>query len=414
MTISRSAVIVLLLLTCPLARADDEVRPFLIEALENTLRLENDGRGSSTVLTRVRILTEEGRQAYGKLYFPYVDGVSSVRVNRVRTFKADGSKVETSLNDVLDMTPSVTQHAPTFSNLKFKVVPVADLQIGDRVESEAVTRLERPIVPGHFWMSHTPMRDHPVQAERVVLELPAKRAIRMEMDDAIPFEIKKRNRRRIYSWSLTNAEAQQGEILRRRLYSVSSLHSWSEVGDWYHRTFRERAKLTPELEELSGTLTAGKQTAREKLQAVYDHVSESVRYVAIQLGLGGYRPHFAQKTHTDRYGDCKDKHNLLSVLAGAAGLTVYPALINTQRDLETNIPSPVEFDHVISVVVLGDEWLWLDTTPGATRLGYLPPEWRGKQALVVLGQSESRLVTIPRESRVKERSRVAYTGQSSF
>jgi hypothetical protein len=394
--------------------ATTEALPFVIEALENTLRLENDGHGSSTVLTRVHILTEEGRQAYGKLYFPYVEGVSSVRVNRVRTLKADGSKVDTSLSDVLDMTPPVTQHAPTFSNLKFKVVPVADLQVGDRVVSEAVTTLEKSIVPGHFWMSHTPMRDYPVQTERVVLELPAKRVIRLEIDDAFPFEIKKRNRRRIYSWSLTNPEAQHGEILRRRLYSVSSLRSWSEVGGWYHRMFRERAKLTPELETLSETLTAGRQTPREKLQAIYDHVSMSVRYVAIQLGLGGYRPHFAQKTHTDEYGDCKDKHNLLSVLAGAAGLTVYPALMNTQRDLETDVPSPVEFNHVISVVVLGNEWRWLDSTPGATRLGYLPPAWRGRQALVVVGESESRLVTIPRESTVDERSRVSYGELSSF
>ena len=406
MTIRRSAVIAAFLLICPIVWADEDAPPFVIEALENTQRLEADGRGRSTVLARVQILNEAGRQAYGQLYFPYVDGVSSVRVTRVRTLKSDGSKVDTSLREVRDMIPAVTRQAPTFSNLKFKVVPVTDLEIGDRVESESVTTLKRPIVPGHFWMNHIPMRDHPVQAERVTLELPAKRAVRMEFDQEYPFEIKKRNGRRIYSWSLTNPEVQEGEILARRLYSVSSLRSWSEVGGWYHKMYQERARLTPELKALSETLTAGKHTSREKLQAIYDHVSMSVRYVAIQLGLGGYRPSFAQKTHTDEYGDCKDKHNLLSVLAGAAGLTVYPAFINTRHEIETDIPSPVEFNHVLSVVALGDEWLWLDTTPGATPLGYLPPAWHGKQALVVLGESESRLVEIPRESPVEERHRV--------
>ena len=47
------------------------------------------------------------------------------------------------------------------------------------------------------------------------------------------------------------------------------------------------------------------------------------------------------------------------------------------------VPSPGQFDHVISVVAKGSTLSWMDTTPEVTAVGYLVYALRGKPALVI-------------------------------
>src|SRR6185503_5830364 len=75
---------------------------------------------------------------------------------------------------------------------------------------------------------------------------------------------------------------------------ITTFQSWSEVGNWYHTLEKERA--TPD----------------EKIQALYEYVAKNFRYVSLSLGQGRYQPHAASDVFANEYGDCKDKHTLLS------------------------------------------------------------------------------------------------------
>ena len=66
---------------------------------------------------------------------------------------------------------------------------------------------------------------------------------------------------------------------------------------------------------------------------------------------GRYQPHSADDVLGNQYGDCKDKHTLFASLLQATGVTAYPALISSSRKLDADVPSPAQFDHVISVVL---------------------------------------------------------------
>ena len=48
------------------------------------------------------------------------------------------------------------------------------------------------------------------------------------------------------------------------------------------------------------------------MKALAQFVQHDVRYVAIELGIGGWQPHSASDIFAHRYGDCKDKATLLS------------------------------------------------------------------------------------------------------
>ena len=143
---------------------------------------------------------------------------------------------------------------------------------------------------------------------------------------------------------------------------MTTFKSWDEVGQWYASLQRDRitpddkirAKVLEQAKGLNGDL--------EKVEALYNYVAKNFRYVSLSFGQGRYQPHPATEVFANQYGDCKDKHTLLSSMLAATGVRAYPALINSSRKLDPDLPSPAQFDHVITAIQLGKETLWVDTT----------------------------------------------------
>ena len=74
--------------------------------------------------------------------------------------------------------------------------------------------------------------------------------------------------------------------------------------------------------------------------------------MSLSLGVGRYQPHASSEVLHNQYGDCKDKHTLLASLLEAEGLHASSVLINATRKLDPDVPSPSQFDHVITLLPL--------------------------------------------------------------
>jgi transglutaminase-like putative cysteine protease len=51
--------------------------------------------------------------------------------------------------------------------------------------------------------------------------------------------------------------------------------------------FQPKIKVTPNIQRFADTITADRQTQREKAQRLYDWVSKNIRYVVIDAGASG-------------------------------------------------------------------------------------------------------------------------------
>ena len=103
-------------------------------------------------------------------------------------------------------------------------------------------------------------------------------------------------------------------------------------------------------------LTAGKTTTLQKMQAIAGFVQHDIRYVAIELGIGGWQPHAAPDVFSHRYGDCKDKATLMRTMLRQIGVDSYQVVINMQRGSVTrDTPAHNGFDHVILAIKLPDD-----------------------------------------------------------
>jgi hypothetical protein len=131
------------------------------------------------------------------------------------------------------------------------------------------------------------------------------------------------------------------------------IQSWRELGSWYLGLTRGRREANADIKHKVDELTAAVPTPLGKIQALATFVQNDIRYVAIELGIGGQQPHPAADVFSHRYGDCKDKVTLLSTMLKEIGIESYYVLINTERGSVTAATPPnLEFNHAILAIAL--------------------------------------------------------------
>jgi Domain of Unknown Function with PDB structure (DUF3857)/Transglutaminase-like superfamily len=131
------------------------------------------------------------------------------------------------------------------------------------------------------------------------------------------------------------------------------IQNWHDMGAWYLRLADGRRAASPAIQRKVAELTAGAASPLEKMRAIARFVQSDIRYVAIELGIGGFQPHAAADTFIHRYGDCKDKVTLMSAMLEEIGVHSNYVLINTTRGSVTgSTPPNLDFNHAILAVEL--------------------------------------------------------------
>ncbi len=272
-----------------------------------------------------------------------------------------------------------------------------------------------------FSVSHYLARDLPVKATRLEVSTPEGWATehqvrRLNADLAEPPTTQQAAGRRVQAWS----RADQAPILTERLsppwYQLAPtvrlrLASWhtragevhnlatpTEVSAYAHRLQADRTAVTPEIRARVEALLRGvPDEPRAKAQVLYDWVRQNVRYVAIELGMGGWVPTPAKDVFSTSYGDCKDKATLLSAMLDAAGIESRVATIHSHGGYPKRYGLPVvvgNANHAILVIDLPSGPVYADTTDRSVPFGRLP--FRDQEAdLLPASEGGSPLVKTP-------------------
>src|SRR6059036_2367403 len=127
------------------------------------------------------------------------------------------------------------------------------------------------------------------------------------------------------------------------------------MGNWEAGLEQGRRDASAEIKQKVVSLTGPAATPLGKMQALAKFVQSDIRYVAIELGIGGWQPHPAPEIFTHRYGDCKDKATLLRSMLHEIGVESYQVAINTERgSITPQTPAYRGFDHQITAIRLPD------------------------------------------------------------
>jgi tetratricopeptide (TPR) repeat protein len=370
------------------------------EFIHALMRYENDGSGTREVRARMRVQTPAGLNSAGQLIFQYNAIDEQVEIRSVRVLKLDGNVVAAGPETVQDLSAPVTREAPMYTDARQKHVTVPGLAVGDVVEYDVVTS-SRPLRQGQFWQNWNFEQKRIALDEQLDLNVPSDRIVKIKSSEGIQPSTHVERDRRLYHWATANLKTPPPvDIFKDFKFDVikllegerppaaprvmfSTFQSWSDVAEWYAELERERRIPTPEVRAKADEIVRGLQSEAAKAQALYYWVSQNIRYVSLSFGVGRYQPHAAAEVLANRYGDCKDKTTLLEAMLEAEGLRAHAVLANSILDVDPDLPNPLQFNHVYTLLQVAGKDIWLDSTLGVGPFGYLTPQLRGKEALVV-------------------------------
>lgn len=227
---------------------------------------------------------------------------------------------------------------------------------------------------------------------------------------------------------MPNRRALAGRLVVRLKTPVADprcFSNWGDVGAWYDALSKGCRVPDDAIARKARELTAGVPDTLSKLRALAEFVQKEIRYVAIETGIGGYKPHSAASIFSNRYGDCKDKATLLASLLGSLGIGSYYLIVHADRGNVTT-ESPVSlysFNHIILAIRLPADvpeaglpalvvhprlgrLLVFDPTSPYSPLGRLPVYLQGNTALLVAdggGELLSLPLPVPEDNSLERR-----------
>lgn len=161
--------------------------------------------------------------------------------------------------------------------------------------------------------------------------------------------------------------------------------TWKGFGLWQQALNKEVCDLPPGRIEEIKQMVAHLATNKEKAKFLYEYMQKNVRYVSIQLGIGGLRPFPASFVDAKKYGDCKALSNYMYSLLKATGIRSHYAIINAGENemsaYSDFVNSP--FNHVILCVPFEKDSVWLECTSPISAFGKLGNFTENRKALLV-------------------------------
>jgi len=288
------------------------------------------------------------------------------RVNGLRAWciPSQGKDYEVKDKDGLEVSLPKVQGGELISDLKAKVLQIPAADPGNVVGYEYQLE-EEPLALQDSWEFQ---QEIPVSQAHYSLQLPAGweyRAFWINFPEAKPQQVNGD-----LQWDISDVKAIRAEKKMPALEGVAgqlivsffpsghavpnAFDTWQQMGAWYSTLTEGRRDVSPDIQQKSIALTSSAPTAVDRAKLIAQFVQHDVRYVAIELGIGGYQPHPAAEVFAHRYGDCKDKVTLMSAMLHAVGVDSYYVLINVARGaVNPAMPAHVSgFNHAIIAIRL--------------------------------------------------------------
>lgn len=326
---------------------------------EETTTVSESGEIHTVYRRAVKILRPNGR-GEGTISVHY-DSETKLTWLKGWSITASGQEYEVKEKEAIE-TNAVGD--ATYTDNRMKVLMIPGAEVGSVIGYEYQQR-RRPFIFQDFWVFQEEL---PVRTSRYTLRLPRgweyetiwNNHDKVEPTHGIEGES---------TWELKDVkEFDEEEYMppRRAIAGRMVLHffssrpdlkgkqvaSWSAVADWYANLTRDRRTATPEIKQQVASLTAGKSKL-EQIEAIAGFVQRDVRYVAVEIGIGGFQPRFAGDVFRNRYGDCKDKVTLMSTMLREIGLESDYILVHTSRGVvRSDTPTSLTFNHVIMAIKL--------------------------------------------------------------
>jgi hypothetical protein len=350
------------LVNVPLPAYDDKTDAVLLYSETNVTVISGD-KIRTQVREAYKILRPNGR-AHGTVAV-YFNPQRKIKSLHGWCIPAQGKDYEVKDKDAIEVSPN-TEGSELISDTKYKVVRIPASDPGSIVGYEYEVE-SQPLFLQDIWSFQ---ETDPVRESHYSLQLPPGWEYKSSwLNHAEVHPTQSGNNS--WQWAVSDISGIRHEPLMPPFQGVAGQMilsffgsegptlkantDWNTMGRWYFNLIGERVDASPEIKQQVLALTGSRTTTLQKMQAIGEFVQHDIRYVAIELGIGGMQPHAAPYVFSHRYGDCKDKATLVRSMLREIGVESYHVVINAERGSVTReMPAHNGFNHVITAIKLPD------------------------------------------------------------
>lgn len=280
---------------------------------------------------------------------------------------AQGRDFEVRDKDAIEVSPPKIEGSELISDVKYKVINIPAPDPGNIIAYDYEVE-EQPFFLQDIWYFQ---ETDPVRESHYSLQLPAGWEYKVSWlnhAEVKPAEAGSN----MWQWAVSDVKGIRREadmpptrgVMGQMVVSFfpaggtsrkNELANWENMGRWYWNLVGGRLDASEQIKHQVATLTNPKNASLGKMQTLAEFVQHDIRYVAIELGIGGWQPHAAPDVFSHRYGDCKDKATLMLSMLHEIGVDSYHVVINTERgSVIRESPAHNGFNHMITAIKLPD------------------------------------------------------------
>jgi hypothetical protein len=409
--------------------ADDVNAVALLDETETTVR--DNGEIVTHGRVAYRILRPEGRD-YSRFELGF-DSETKITYLHGWSITAKGLEYEAKEKDAFERNISTFE---IFSDDKEKLLSLPGAGVGTVVGFEFERKL-RPFLFDDVWYIQETI---PVERSRYILHIPAGWEYQADWINHAKQDPVEQNG--AYAWELSDVPRIEKEHREPPYRAVAAtmlvrffsdkvkdqtFNSWNDLGRWESQLTAGTRTASPALQQKVRELAPANLSMFERIKALATFAQRDVRYAAIEVGIGGFKPHPASEIFAHRYGDCKDKATVLSTMLEEIGVHSFYMPIHASRGIVTDKTPPSQmFNHVILAIQLPNvgydkplpavyehpklgHLLIFDPTNDLVPLGQLPHYEQDSYALLVTGEGGELIhlpVSAPEANKITSTARV--------
>ena len=371
---------------------------------DGVVRLNADGRYTETFRQVVQILRDDAVDEWQEHSFGYAPGHQKLTINWMRVLNPDGTVISAKPSQMQESDVPAEMGDPVYSDAHRIRASLSGVKKGVLVDYSYTLAEEKPYRPGDYYGGWTVTTGFTTRRSRYVVDVPASMPLSI-IERNLNFKRAERvvGGRRVYTWAAQDVPRVKGEAFAADSNSVvmsvawAPKDTWAGVGGWFASLARPRYTLSASAAATVHGIVAQARTLDDSVRAVHKWVTQDIRYVSIDFGIGGYRPRSADSVIATGFGDCKDKAMLFVAALHSLGVVAYPVLLNAGGAVVRALPSKSQFDHLIAAVKGATGYTYTDLTDDLRPYGELPTSDQGEFGVIVHPDGTTEQVTLPED-----------------
>lgn len=172
--------------------------------------------------------------------------------------------------------------------------------------------------------------------------------------------------------------------------------SWASFGAWLDALNLGNDQLPLQEQWVIEKVAEGIGEKTEIIKALYHFLQDQTKYINVSIEVGGLKSYPASYVSQNKYGDCKALTTYMKAALKSVGIESFYTIVRAGEkniEIDTSFPSQ-QFNHVILMVPVNNDTIWLENTASHTPFNYLGTFTQNRYALVV-GSTKSKLVKTP-------------------